>query len=178
MAVEGNDDGNKNLELNLFGILKLVRLLRLGRILRYLKFKQGLKIGLRMVELLFFLLMLVHWIACGWFFLVKTPGSWVPPRDLDYPSRNTTEGAALWGLSLALHEGAEFEQGQVKQRNLDSYKPLRMSDVPELDIEFIDSDEFPSGLGEPPLIPVAPAIGNAVFTATGRRLRDLPMRLS
>jgi len=88
------------------------------------------------------------------------------------------EGAALWGLSLALHEGAEFEQGQVKQRNLDSYKPLRMSDVPELDIEFIDSDEFPSGLGEPPLIPVAPAIGNAVFAATGRRLRDLPMRLS
>lgn len=46
-----------------------------------------------MVELLFFLLMLVHWIACGWFFLVKEPGSWVPPRDLDYPSR---EDSPYW----------------------------------------------------------------------------------
>jgi hypothetical protein len=74
-------------------VLKLVRLLRLGRILRYLKFKQGLKIGLRMVELLFFLLMLVHWIACGWYFLIREKRSWVPPRDLDYPSR---EGNELW----------------------------------------------------------------------------------
>lgn len=88
------------------------------------------------------------------------------------------EGAALWGLSLALHEGAVFEDGQVKQRNLDTYKPLRMADVPELDISFIDSDAFPSGLGEPPLIPVAPAIGNAVFAATGKRVRDLPIRLT
>ncbi len=88
------------------------------------------------------------------------------------------EGAALWGLSLALHEGAVFEDGQVKQRNLDNYKPLRMADVPELDIAFIDSDAFPSGLGEPPLIPVAPAIGNAVFAATGKRVRDLPIRLT
>ena len=88
------------------------------------------------------------------------------------------EGAALWGLSLALHEGAEFESGQVKQRNLDTYTPLRMADVPELDIVFVDSDAFPSGLGEPPLIPVAPAIGNAVFAATGQRVRDLPIRLA
>jgi CO/xanthine dehydrogenase Mo-binding subunit len=87
------------------------------------------------------------------------------------------EGAALWGLSLALHEGAVFEDGQVKQRNLDTYKPLRMADVPELDIVFIESEEFPSGLGEPPLIPVAPAIGNAIFAATGKRVRDLPIRL-
>ncbi len=87
------------------------------------------------------------------------------------------QGAALWGLSLALHEGAELESGQVKQRNLDSYTPLRMADVPELDMVFIDSDAFPSGLGEPPLIPVAPAIGNAIFAATGKRVRDLPIRL-
>ena len=88
------------------------------------------------------------------------------------------EGAALWGLSLALHEGAQFEAGQVKERNLDAYKPLRMSDVPELDIVFVESDAFPSGLGEPPLIPVAPAIGNAIFAATGQRVRDLPIRLA
>lgn len=87
------------------------------------------------------------------------------------------EGAALWGVSLALHEGAQFENGQVKQANLDAYTPLRMADVPELDIRFIDSTEMPSGMGEPPLIPVAPAIGNAVFAATGVRVRDLPIRL-
>ncbi|WP_439106171.1 molybdopterin cofactor-binding domain-containing protein [Congregibacter sp.] len=87
------------------------------------------------------------------------------------------EGATLWGLSLALHEGTAFENGQVRDRNLDSYKPLRMADVPELDIKFMESDEFPTGLGEPPFIAVAPAIGNAIFAATGQRVRDLPIRL-
>ena len=87
------------------------------------------------------------------------------------------QGAALWGLSLALHEVAELKSGQVKQRNVDSSTPLRMADVRALDIVFIDSDAFPSGLGEPPLIPVAPAIGNAIFAATGKRVRDLPIRL-
>ena len=87
------------------------------------------------------------------------------------------EGAALWGVSLALHEGAQFANGEVAEQNLDRYKPLRMRDVPELDILFVDSDEFPSGMGEPPLIPVAPAIGNAVFAATGKRVRDLPIKL-
>lgn len=87
------------------------------------------------------------------------------------------EGATLWGLSLALHEGTAFENGQVRDRNLDTYKPLRMADVPEMDIKFIQSEEFPMGLGEPPLIAVAPAIGNAIFAATGQRVRDLPIRL-
>jgi CO/xanthine dehydrogenase Mo-binding subunit len=87
------------------------------------------------------------------------------------------EGATLWGLSLALHEGTAFENGQVKDRNLDTYKPLRMADVPALDLKFMPSEEFPMGLGEPPLIAVAPAIGNAIFAATGQRVRDLPIRL-
>lgn len=87
------------------------------------------------------------------------------------------EGATLWGLSLALHEGTHFEDGQVADTNLDTYQPLRISDVPELDIQFIDSTEFPTGLGEPPLIAVPPAIGNAVFAASGVRVRDLPIRL-
>jgi isoquinoline 1-oxidoreductase subunit beta len=87
------------------------------------------------------------------------------------------QGATLWGLSLALHEGTEFENGQVRDRNLNTYTPLRMSDVPELDIRFMESTEFPTGLGEPPLIAVAPAVGNAIFAATGKRIRDLPIRL-
>ena len=87
------------------------------------------------------------------------------------------EGATLWGLSLALHEGTTFENGQVSGRNLNAYTPLRMADVPELDIHFMESTEFPTGLGEPPLIAVAPAIGNAIYSASGIRVRDLPIRL-
>ena len=87
------------------------------------------------------------------------------------------EGAALWGVSFALHEGAQFAKGEVVEQNLDRFKPLRMRDVLELDIIFVDSDEFLSGLGEPPLIPVAPAIGNAIFAATGKRVRELPIKL-
>jgi isoquinoline 1-oxidoreductase beta subunit len=86
------------------------------------------------------------------------------------------EGGALWGLSIALHEGTEFVQGQVKDTNLDSYTPLRIGDVPELDVEFIDSTEVPVGLGEPATTVVGPAIGNAIFAAVGARLRHLPIR--
>jgi len=87
------------------------------------------------------------------------------------------EGATLWGLSLALHEGTAIENGQVRDTNLNTYTPLRMADVPELDIKFMESTEFPTGLGEPPVIAVGPAIGNAVYAATGTRVRDLPIRL-
>lgn len=85
------------------------------------------------------------------------------------------EGSLLWGVSLALHEGTQFENGQVTSSNLHNYFPLRMKDVPEMDITFVDSDEFPVGLGEPGTTVVAPAIGNAIFNATGVRLRSLPM---
>ncbi|MFK8031041.1 MAG: molybdopterin cofactor-binding domain-containing protein, partial [Gammaproteobacteria bacterium] len=87
------------------------------------------------------------------------------------------EGATLWGVSVALHEGTAFENGHVKDRNLDTYTPLRMADVPELDLKFMESAEHPMGLGEPPLIAVPPAIGNAVFAASGQRVKDLPIRL-
>ena len=86
------------------------------------------------------------------------------------------QGAALWGLSLALHEGTEFVNGQVKDTNLNSYTPLRMRDTPPIQIEFLASAEPPVGLGEPAVTVVGPAIGNAVFAAVGARLRHIPIR--
>jgi isoquinoline 1-oxidoreductase beta subunit len=86
------------------------------------------------------------------------------------------EGGALWGLSMALHEGSEFVKGQPKDTNLDTYTLLRMGDVPELEIEFLPSTETPVGLGEPATTAIAPAIGNAIFAASGARVRHLPIR--
>ncbi|MEP7185188.1 MAG: molybdopterin cofactor-binding domain-containing protein [Rhodanobacter sp.] len=85
------------------------------------------------------------------------------------------EGAALWGLSMALHEGTTFENGQVRDSNLDTYTPLRMADVPEMEIAFIPGTEVPVGLGEPATTVVGPAIGNAIFAAIGARIRHLPI---
>ena len=85
------------------------------------------------------------------------------------------QGASLWGLSLALHEGTEFENGNVKALNLGAYTPLRLADVPELDITFVESSEVPVGLGEPATTIVGPAIGNAIFNAVGARLRHIPI---
>ncbi len=85
------------------------------------------------------------------------------------------QGAALWGMSLALFEGTEFENGNVKATNLGAYNPLRLADAPPLDISFIDSTEAPVGLGEPAVTVVGPAIGNAIFAACGARLRHIPI---
>ena len=86
------------------------------------------------------------------------------------------EGSVLWGLSLALHEGAAIENGQVTNLNLNQYTPLRLNDVPALHIQFVESSEFPMGLGEPGVTVVGPAVANAIFNATGARVRSLPIR--
>jgi CO/xanthine dehydrogenase Mo-binding subunit len=86
------------------------------------------------------------------------------------------EGAALWGLSVALHEGTEIVNGQPKDTNLNTYTILRMGGVPDVEIEFVPSTEIPVGLGEPATTAVAPAIGNAIFAACGARVRHLPIR--
>jgi isoquinoline 1-oxidoreductase beta subunit len=86
------------------------------------------------------------------------------------------EGASLWGLSMALHEGSQYVKGQAGDTNLDTYTPLRMGDVPQLEIEFLPSTEMPVGLGEPATTVVGPAIGNAIFAAAGVRVRHLPIR--
>jgi isoquinoline 1-oxidoreductase beta subunit len=104
--------------------------------------------------------------------LVVDAGTIVHPDG----AKAQVEGAALWGLSMALHEGSEFVNGLPRDTNLDTYTPLRMGDVPEIEVELMPSDEAPVGLGEPATTVVAPAIGNAIFAASGARLRHLPIR--
>jgi isoquinoline 1-oxidoreductase beta subunit len=85
------------------------------------------------------------------------------------------QGGVLDGLSAALHGEITVQQGRVQQRNFDGYPLLRMGEAPPVEVHFVPSAAPPSGLGEPPLPPVAPALANAIFALTGSRLRRLPL---
>ena len=92
--------------------------------------------------------------------------------------RNTLaqmQGALLWGLSVATKEKGTVSGGAIEQKNFDQYTPLRMADIPEMDIHLIENDYYPVGAGEPALSVVAPAIANAIAKAVGARVRDLPI---
>ncbi|GMP04845.1 xanthine dehydrogenase family protein molybdopterin-binding subunit [Bradyrhizobium sp. TM239] len=98
-------------------------------------------------------------------------GTQVHPDNI----RAQVEGAALWGLSLAMYEKATLKDGGIEQTNFDSYRPLRMSQMPEVAIAVIANGEKATGVGEPAVTVVAPAIGNAIFNASGARVRALPI---
>jgi isoquinoline 1-oxidoreductase beta subunit len=85
------------------------------------------------------------------------------------------EGSALWGMSLALFEKAPLENGALQVSNFGDYTPLRMSQMPDLDISVIASNDPASGCGEPGVTVIAPAIANAIFNAVGARVRSLPI---
>jgi isoquinoline 1-oxidoreductase beta subunit len=90
-------------------------------------------------------------------------------------AENQSQGAVLDGLSTMLALEITMEQGRVAQRNFGDYRPLRMPNAPQVDVHFIESDFSPTGVGEPALPPLAPAVCNAIFTATGERIRTLPL---
>ena len=85
------------------------------------------------------------------------------------------EGSTLWGMSLALFEKAPLENGALQVSNFNDYTPLRMSQMPDLDISIIANNDPPSGCGEPAVTVVAPAIANAIYNAIGARVRSLPI---
>jgi isoquinoline 1-oxidoreductase beta subunit len=88
------------------------------------------------------------------------------------------ESGVVFGLSAALGGEITFANGQPQQSNFADYPVLRMAQAPEVETIVMPSAEPPEGMGEPAVPPVAPAVANAVFKLTGRRLRSLPLRLA
>ena len=93
-------------------------------------------------------------------------------------ARHQVTGGIIDGLSTALHGRITVKDGMVEQSNFHDCRLSRFGEIPRIDIHFIDSGEAPRGLGEGPLPPVAPAICNALFAATGRRFRSLPIQFA
>jgi isoquinoline 1-oxidoreductase beta subunit len=91
--------------------------------------------------------------------------------------RAQVEGAIVWGLSATLWGEITVAHGRTVQSNFHDYRVARMADVPVIDVELIVNHEIPSGVGEPAVPGVAPAITNALFAATGRRVRRLPLTI-
>ncbi|KAF0216935.1 MAG: isoquinoline 1-oxidoreductase beta [Geobacteraceae bacterium] len=85
------------------------------------------------------------------------------------------ESGIVFGLSAALHGAITLKNGRVEQSNFDDYPLLRMNEMPKVEVHIVPSQEPPGGVGEPGVPPLAPAVANAVFAATGARLRILPM---
>ena len=87
------------------------------------------------------------------------------------------EGGIVYGLTAALKGEITLKEGRVEQSNFNDYPLLRMDEMPQIEVYVLDSREDPGGVGEPGVPPIAPAVANAVFAATGKRVRQLPIRL-
>jgi isoquinoline 1-oxidoreductase beta subunit len=108
----------------------------------------------------------VHKITC-----VIDCGQTVNPRIVEAQ----LQSGIIFGLSAALWGDITLQNGRVLQRNFNDYRVLRLSETPEIDIHIIPSDAAPGGIGETGVPPVAPAVCNAIFAATGKRVRTLPI---
>jgi isoquinoline 1-oxidoreductase beta subunit len=89
--------------------------------------------------------------------------------------RAQIQGAVIFGITAALHGEITLKNGRVEQSNFDSYQMLRMNEAPAIEVYIVQSSEPPGGMGEPGTSAVAPAVTNAIFAATGKRLRKLPV---
>jgi len=90
-------------------------------------------------------------------------------------ARQQVEGGVIYGLSSAMGEVITTAGGAVQQGNFNDYPIMHLAQAPDVEVEFIDSDERPSGLGEPPTPPAYPALANAIFAASGQRVREIPL---
>jgi isoquinoline 1-oxidoreductase beta subunit len=88
------------------------------------------------------------------------------------------QGAIAFGLGAALHSKLTFRKGRVEQSNFHDYEVLRLDEMPKVDVHIVQSNAKMGGIGEPGTPPIAPAVGNAIFALTGKRLRSLPFQLT
>ena len=88
------------------------------------------------------------------------------------------EGSVIFALSACLYGEITYRNGRVEQKNFPDYEMLRLRDTPAIETWIVPSEAPPMGVGEPAVPPLAPAVGNALFMLTGKRLRDLPLRLA
>jgi isoquinoline 1-oxidoreductase beta subunit len=88
------------------------------------------------------------------------------------------EGGVVFGLTSALYDEITIENGAVRQTNFDNYPMMRITDMPKVEVHIVPSHETPGGIGEPGVPCAAPAVANAIFAATGKRLRRLPFQTS
>ena len=85
------------------------------------------------------------------------------------------EGGIAFALSAALREEITLTDGEVQQSNFHQYRSLRISEMPEVEVYIVPSTEAPTGVGEPGVPPLAAALANALFSATGKRIDQLPI---
>ncbi|MCA6106320.1 xanthine dehydrogenase family protein molybdopterin-binding subunit [Bradyrhizobium cenepequi] len=88
---------------------------------------------------------------------------------------NQVQGAVIWGLGHAINCELTFKDGVAEQTNFDVYQGLRLNQAPAIEVRAVDSGSPIRGIGEPPVPPAAPALANAIFAATGKRIRELPL---
>ncbi len=98
-------------------------------------------------------------------------GSVVNPNTIEAQ----VQGAVIFGISAALHGEITLRNGRVQQSNFDDYQVLRINEAPAIEVHIVRNNEAPGGMGEPGTSAIMPAIANAVFAATGKRLRKLPI---
>jgi isoquinoline 1-oxidoreductase subunit beta len=89
--------------------------------------------------------------------------------------RAQIEGAVIFGITAALYGEITFKDGRVEQANFDTYQILRMNEAPAIEVHIVQSSEPPGGMGEPGTSAIVPAVANAIFAATGKRVRKLPI---
>jgi isoquinoline 1-oxidoreductase beta subunit len=92
--------------------------------------------------------------------------------------RAQVEGGLGYGLGAALHDEIVLDRGVVVQSNFHDYQPLRIHEMPAIEVHIVPSANPPTGIGEPGLPPIAPAVANAYFRLTGKKLHRLPFRRS
>lgn len=85
------------------------------------------------------------------------------------------QGGIVYGLGNALRAKITIDKGRIVQGNFDDYAPLRMHEAPVVEVYAVPSTEVPTGIGEPSVPPVAPAVCNAIYSATKKRIRELPI---